>query len=235
MPDSNSLLGIGLYSVAESARMLRVPAKTVRRWVEGYTFTTRGRTGQSDPVFSTQLQRAHDDQIITFADLIELHFVAMFRKNGVSMQRIRQAAAQLARRFNTSHPFAVQRLDTDGRSIFATLQAEWAGGASKQVIEELHRMQLVFSEFAPLYFQKIDYRPEDAGCFWPLGRDGRVVLDRERSFGKPIDHQTGVRTLSLYRASLSGDSLRSIAAWYRVPIAAIHKSIEYELSLRSAA
>jgi hypothetical protein len=47
MPDGSTyprLLGIGLYTVADAARLLHMPAVTARRWLNGYSYSDRGNS-----------------------------------------------------------------------------------------------------------------------------------------------------------------------------------------------
>jgi uncharacterized protein (DUF433 family) len=169
---------------------------------------------------------------MTFLELVELLFVRLFREQGVSMQTIRAAAAVAASRFKTPYPFAVKRFDTDGKRIFATLITE---PVDREIIEELPKGQLVFEEFVRPLFRRIDYRGKaEALRYWPLGHEGRVVIDPAREFGKPIDAETGVPTYALFRSVAAGDSRETVANWYRVPVQAVESAVKYERLLRAA-
>ena len=63
---------------------------------------------------------------------------------------------------------------------------------------------------------------------WPLGHDRRVVIDGARSFGKPIDDETGVPTYSLWGPVRAGDPVERVAAWFDVPVQAVLDAVEYE-------
>jgi uncharacterized protein (DUF433 family) len=60
------------------------------------------------------------------------------------------------------------------------------------------------------------------------------VIDPQRSFGRSIDPATGVPTYVLFQASLGGEPLNEIAAWYEVSVEAIKDAIEYEHRLAAA-
>lgn len=187
----------------------------------------------SRPVIRRQLA-AEPEEIITFLDLIELHFVVIFRSQGVSLATIRKAAENAARQFNTDHPFAVRRFDTDGRSIFATMiETATSGGREPQtkLVQELEIAQYVFGDQVEPFFRKLDYGVEGAERYWPLGRDKCVVLDPARAFGKPIDVATGVPTWPLYQAVLGGEEVQTVARWYEVAVGTVKCAVEYEKSL----
>jgi uncharacterized protein (DUF433 family) len=228
----NSYVGIGLYTISEAARLLRVPARKLRRWAEGYSFKAVGGSKRMEPLFERADPDLVDHSILSFTDLIELQMVRMFRDEGVSMQTIRAAARWAAREFGTNHPFAVKRFHTDGKRLFAEREYVPAGEVSPQrFYQELPTCQLVLEDAAKQFFKKLDYEDEEVLHYWPLGRDRGVVLDPERSFGKPIDHESGVPTLVLYQMATAGESVESIARWYKVKPEAVTAAIDYEQTL----
>jgi len=234
-----SLLGLGLYSVPEAARLLQTRATKLRRWAEGYTFKAGDRLRFADPVVRLELERIRDARILTFRDLIELKFVSMFREKGVSMRVIRAAAEKAAELFKTDHPFAVARFETDGQSIFAILQEEdsprLAGIGKEQLTQELHLLQYVFGDMVKPFFKKLDIGPEGIEGYWPMGKRKRIIIDPRRALGKPIDFETGVPTLILYKAWQTGQNFRHVADWYEVPLEAVEQAVEYEKDLLRAA
>lgn len=259
--DQCAMLGIGLYSVPDVARILKVSSRAARRWVDGYFFrkrkVVRHREPQQDalielvgqgittpapevhysaPVIETELPDIYKTRILTFADMVELLFVVRFRQAGVPMSVILDSADYLADLWQTDHPFALERFDTDGRVIFGTMVVRDAMTKDfpNRFIQVLHEKQLVFDDMVVPYFRTLDFQDDQAHRYWPLGKGGRVVLDRDRSFGKPIDAQTGVRTLTLYRAVKSGEDTDAICSWYDVSPEAIEKAVQYETSLRAA-
>ncbi len=225
-------LGVGLYTFPEAARIIGVKPSTLRRWAKAYHYKSRNRAYFHTPIITRYLD--DEEPILTFLELIELLFVKLFRSEGVSMSLIRQAAQRAAERWETPYPFAVKRFDTDGKYIFATLGRE---GNHHLLLEDLSRGQLVFDRVVRPFFRKLEYQGDaDALKFWPMDRDGRVVLDPQRAFGKPIDAETGVPTLVLFDAVRAGQgqSAQEIAEWFEVPIAAVEAAVEYERSLEAA-
>jgi uncharacterized protein (DUF433 family) len=225
-------VGVGLYSFPEAARIIGVNPPKLRRWVSAYRRTDRGAEYLGRPVISRHFKG--EEHVLTFLELIELLFVKLFRTEGVSMAVIRKAAEEAARRFGTPYPFAVKRLDTDGKRIFATLKER---SCEERVVVELGKGQLVIDTVARPFFRKIEYQGAgDALRFWPLDRAGRVVLDPGRAFGQPIDAETGVPTRTLYDAVIagSGQSPEIVARWFGVPLDAVQAAVDYERSLLAA-
>jgi uncharacterized protein (DUF433 family)/DNA-binding transcriptional MerR regulator len=223
-----SYLGIGLYTVPEAARLLRVPARKLRRWAEGYTFAD-GRF--SEPLFQRDYPELAARRILTFQDLIELSLVSQFRQKGVSMPAIRAAAKWAAEQFRTNHPFAVKRFHTDGKRLFAEGEIPVNGkGGRERLYRELPTYQYVL-DLAEEFFQKLDYEDDQVRHYWPLGKHRPVVLDPARAFGQPIDPDSGVPTRVLYEMHQAGQSVEEIADWFRVTPDAVRAAVEFEQSL----
>ena len=91
-------LGVGYYSRAEAARLLSMTPSRVRRWVSGYTYwlvrsdDDRERRAQG-PVVKTDLPLVDQAMALSFVELMELRVVKAFLERGISLQRVRKAAA----------------------------------------------------------------------------------------------------------------------------------------------
>jgi len=220
---ANSYIGRGAYSVADAARIVGRHYNTIRRWLspdEGI------------------IARAYDPNVhtISFAELMELHFIDMFESEGVTFQTIRRAAEIASKRFDTDYPFTVKRFDTDGKTIFATLADEASAKKKKKVlVEDLKNCQYVFVSIMKPFFRKLDYSSKsDISRYWPMSKRGRVVLDPARSFGQPIDDKTGIPTKALYDAVLAGggQSIKEVARWFGVQESAVKAAVKFEKSLK---
>ncbi len=228
----SDIIGVGLYSIPDAARITKVREAVLRRWVSDYTYTSRGIDDRHEPV----VHRRSDDHgdVLTFLELIELFVVKQFRDAGVSMHAIRKTAEVAAQRFDTPYPFATGDFDTDGRSIFHTMENT---GDGSTLAEDFARGQYAFDSLVHPFFKRLDYRDHaEAFRYWPLGRDDRVVLDPQRHFGAPIDARTGVPTRTLFAAVTAGtgQALDVVADWFEVPLAAVQAAVDYETSLAVA-
>jgi len=239
-----SLLGVGIYSPAEAARILRVAgeglesltSQKLRRWARGYWHPSGDESRFSSPVIRPELEGACAIEAVSFRDLLELGFIATFRAQGVSMPTIRAAARRGAELFGTDHPFTVKSFRTDGRDIFAELEHDDSlePGRRRQVLQEAITGQSVFAEFIEPFLKKIEFGPSDARLFHPLGEAHPVVLDPQRSFGRPLIDSAGVGTYALYMASEGGNSAEDIARWYDVAISDVRAALEFEGALKAA-
>jgi len=211
-----SHIGVGLYSIAEAARILGVHHSRIRLWA-------KPEEGLVPRYFEPS------ERTITFLELMELHFIKMFRDADVSLPTIRKASAAAARKYDTAYPFCVKRFDTDGRTIFATLVGK---ETSAVIVEDLERSQLVFEEVMKPFFHKLEYcRKIEPARYWPLNKSGRIVLDPTRKFGKPVDSETGIPVGTILDALNTGEDIPAVAKWLGVPQAAVRAAVEFDKSL----
>ncbi|MCW3094832.1 MAG: hypothetical protein JWL77_450, partial [Chthonomonadaceae bacterium] len=139
-----TLLGIGLYTLSEAARILQVSPQKLRRWAEGYPFVSNGERRTTEPIIRRDLHALDGEPVLTFHDLLELYMIKLFRDAGVSLQTIRAATEQAATLYHTNHPFAIKRFETDGKRIFATLQEQGVEGiAAPTLLQDLNLSQMV--------------------------------------------------------------------------------------------
>jgi uncharacterized protein (DUF433 family) len=232
---ADSWIGVGLYSLTDASRQIRIPLAKLRRWAAGYWYLDGSVERFSGAVVAGGKDEL-DERILTFAELIELFFVGFFRREGVSMQVIRAARESAQQLFDVDYPFAAQRFDTDGRGIFVRKNVHSIEGVSeKQITLELSRGQLAFDELARPFFRTIDFDHGSAWRYWPLGRQHPIVVDARRSFGKPITQHGSIPTMALYQMVNGGQSLQSVASWYDVQIETVKAAVEYEETHRLAA
>lgn len=224
MFNPSQYLSRGLYSFGDAAKLLRVDLTVLRYWL-----------GERDGVEPVIHREFAGQPLLSFAELMELHFIKLFRDRDVSFQAIRKASRAAADKYGANYPFSVKRFDTDGRSIFATLHSQ---ETNRELIEDIRNGQFVFSSVIKPFFKRLDYLPtNDAGRYWPLRTSsrnhGRIVLDPERRFGQPLDAATGVPTRALMQAvnAGNGQDVKTVAKWFDVPVEAVTAAIRFEKSL----
>jgi uncharacterized protein (DUF433 family) len=230
-----SLLGIGVYTVPEAARLTGVSAPRIRRWLTGYTFAAHAARRSSSPVWERQIVSSSGELVLSFRDLLEVRFVDAFRRHGVGWKVIRLAAESAAEILEDSHPFSTRRFKTDGRSIFADI----VQSTGEESLLDLAKSQYEFKAIVePFLFEGLEFA-EISGApvrWWPLGLDRRVVIDPERSFGQPIVTPESVQTSILAKAVKAEEgSIDAVARWYMVHPKAVKDAVEFENHIAAAA
>jgi uncharacterized protein (DUF433 family) len=212
-----------LYTVAEAARYLDVPATTLKSWAHGYRNRPPGRPEVVGASIVTALPRDHMRQpVIPFIGLAEGAILSAIRRSGVPMQRIRPALEQLGTQFNLSHALASRRLYTDGAEVLFDYAEGTEDPGLVRAARELvvvRNGQRVFNEVVDAYLQRLEFDNEGYVRLMrlPAYEVADVVVDPTRGFGQPIFARGGVRledALGLFRA---GEPLDVVADEYGIP------------------
>lgn len=227
--DSN-LLNAGLYTVPEAARLTRISAGKIRRWLKGYDFKSGERVHHSDAVWQGELRPIENKLALSFRDLLELRFVDAFICAGVSWRTMRRAHAKAREQLATTHPFCSNRIFTDGRSILLRQGEE----DSDEVLINLATDQKEFSRIVETFLKELEFSGDDI-IWWPLGRDRQIVLDPRRNFGQPTVTKSGVPSAVLSRSVRANSSREIVAKWYEVQLDEVRDAVEFEESLAKAA
>ncbi|MCD9122336.1 DUF433 domain-containing protein [Cupriavidus sp. UGS-1] len=221
------LTGIGLYTFQEASKLTGVPARDLRRWLDGYAYRRKGDRGTVPvrPLWEPELSRAEIDGI-SFHDLLEVRFVRAFRQHGVSLQTIRLASEKARQQFSLPYPFTSRRFQTDGRTIFASAVHETGEIELLDLIKGQYAFQKIIE---PSLYQGIDFGPDDTALRWyPSPGNTAVVLDPQIAFGKPIVTEGQVRTSILYASYLAENDRHFVANLHEVPLSAVGAAIDFE-------
>lgn len=218
--------GKGIYTIKTAARILKLNPQKIRRWIRGYTYHSNQEPRKGRPLIRTNFKYDSNDVIISFLDLAELLFINTFIQYGVSIQKIRQASQAASKLLNTDHPFAIRKIYTDGKLVFAKI-AQTEKDAS---LIDLINKQFQFSKFVePYLYECIDFNKYDqAEKWWPLGKKKNIVLDPSRNFGQPILNNYNIRTDLIFELYKSQHSINEIREWYEIDDNAILSAIEFE-------
>lgn len=223
------LIGRGVYTVGEAARLTRVPRPTLRRWTQGYEYEYRGRARSLPPIIGTGVSRIDGDPVLEFLDLVEIQFLDAFRRLGVQTRTIRLASLRARDLLGRRHPFASQRFVSDGHAILM----EIAPQTQDQRFLDLVVDQLEFSAIVtPFLLASLTFgETGQAEEWWPLGQGRHVVVSPRRAFGAPIVAGRGVPTRVLAKGVAVEGSAEAVAWWYDVEVDAVRDAVEFESSL----
>lgn len=214
-----------LYSAAEAARHLDVPASTFRTWAHGYRNSPRGRPPVvGDPIVTTV--PLDSGVSIPFIGLAEGYVLAAIRRAGVPLQRIRPALDRLRDEFGIEHVLASRKLFTDGAEVlydYAEHEGDTPEARSARELVVVRNDQRVFNEIVDSYLQRIDFHddPWARVIHLPKYRQADVVVDLKRSFGAPIFAHGGVRLETVLAAFKRGAGIDELINEYGVPEADI--------------
>lgn len=225
----HSAVGMGLYSLADAVRFSGLPASTIRRCLSGYEYRTRlgRRTGR--PHFAGDFAQETGGrtvvEAVSFRDLIELRFIAAVRDHGVSGHEIRRAAAALAEKLQTSHPFCTRKF----RTLAGKILLDLGDAAGIPRVLELARNQQVMDAIVRPFAEEVRFDENDPILWRPPAGAGRVVLDPTRSFGRPLIDCGAIPTATLHRTWLAeGKDAGAAARWYGVTSEDVEAAVAFE-------
>ncbi len=231
-----NMLGLGIYSPADGARLLRVPAVSLRRWAQGYTYWDADHQARhkSGPVTRPDLPVIRGQRALSFLELMELRVVAKLRRKGISLQQIRDAARIAREVLHTRHPFASRRIFTDRKRVLTYLDTPPAEFA---MVELHHRTvhQLIAGPILEPLLEDLDFDEENgiARRWWPLGKKHPIVLDPEVSFGAPTVAGTRIRT-EFVAGMAAVDTRGAVITAFELAAAQISSAVAFERMLRAA-
>lgn len=228
MPDG-SLIGIGLYTPADAARLTGVNAGKIVRWLRGH----HANRTTYPPLWQPQIDLADGKVYLGFRDLMEVRIADAFIRTGLSAQKVRRAIDIAREILGFDRPLSTSHFRTDGRSVFLRMAED-----DTDRLIDLFRKQYEFREVVEPSFKHVDFADDGTPRrWWPLGRQGHVVVDPERAFGQPVESTTSIPVAALVMAVASEGSAQAAAAAWGVPVSAVRSALEFSsrVEIRKAA
>lgn len=223
-------LGLGIYSFAEAARLLRLQKRTVTRWLVGYSFHRAGEYRQVQPLWLPDFRTDDGKCELSFKDLIELRFVAAFVAHGLSLSVVRRCHDYAKLCLGTDRPFLEGKFKTDGETIFLDGNSE----LEKKELLDLKRNQYVIREVVQSQFRDLDSENEIVVRWRPFNGKPSIVIDPKRSFGRPIAEASGVPTAALAAAVNAERSVKLVSRQFEVPEAVVRDAVKFQQALEAA-
>lgn len=237
----------GAYPLRVAARLAHMRPITVRRWIEGYRYTRDGEQKLSAGVpylLTTPHATALDDApeegrregrrqapLLDFEQLLTLLLVRAFHQRGLSLPKIKAAAARAKEFYGLENPFVSRRFKSDGNRVFIDLDPS-AQGRERELIDVLSDQRQFREVVEPSLFRDVVFVGDRAGEWWPLGRDRSVLLSPGKQFGAPHIAGTGVRTdvVADFVAAEGGGELgvEAAAEWFGLAPQQVEDAVEFE-------
>jgi uncharacterized protein (DUF433 family) len=216
------ILGKGVYSIAEAARLTRLRTQRVREWFRGRKSPNR----VFRPVFESDYPVIHEEYAISFLDLIELKIGGSLREMGVSLPYLRKVYTQLENDFG-DHPFCYREIFVGEKKIFTRGLDEKEG---RSVLEALTNQRYFDSIILP-FLRKIDYDDVTHRALrWHIA--DMIVVDPAIRFGKPIVEEVGISTAVLRNAYYANrEDIAAVAGWFGVEERHVIAAVRFENDL----
>lgn len=220
-----NLFETGIYMIPDAAELVEAPARRVRIWVEGHK-------GKQAPVIHNELGKVDGKTAVSFTNLMELRFIAVFAGAGVKVRTMRAIMDEARELLRHPHPFATKTVfRTDGRKIVAEI-------GKRNGIDDIYDLKTHNYEMKVVVLRSLKddvvYDPEGEAITWRPRRDiaPNVVVHPKFSFGHPVLKESRIPTSALADAMKAEGSVRMVARMFEVPEGQVREAVKFEASLR---
>lgn len=237
-------LGLGVYNLADAARLVRADRRSIKRWLYGYDHSHRKggdvERRHSPALWAPQYAREElGEEAIGFHDLMELRIVRQFVSHGVPLQVVRRCLDTARELFGAGYPLTRRNFVTDGATIYVESieAAAREGDIEAGSLLNLRSRQYAFKAIIKdSLYAGIEYDNGQARRWYPEPRSRMVVVDPALQFGHPIVEACGVPTASLYAAyAAEGEDRGRVARLFDIDPRHVEAAVRFERDLRKAA
>jgi uncharacterized protein (DUF433 family)/DNA-binding transcriptional MerR regulator len=219
LPLDFDILGRGIYTPRQAARLIGGTSQDVRRWTRG--------SGPNEPLWHAYYQELDDTAELSFADLIELRVVKALRKAGISLQAIRFAISLAQERFGIEKPLSSQDFKTDGSQI---LMHAIENDGEYVSLSKKYPGQKVFAKIVLPSLKNLEY-DDGQVARWRPAQTSDIVIDPKRLFGAPMLDEFGVSTTVVFEEYQQQQDIGYLSRIYEIPRKLIQHAIRYEEEL----
>lgn len=215
-----SLLDHAIYSYADVDRLVGLQPGTALRWLEGYT-----RQGRFyEPILR---EGRSGSDVVTWGEMVEARLLAEYRRQRVTVQRMRPAIVRLREEFG-GYPLAQARpfLDVEGRELVRVVQDQVRLERELQLVV-VRSGRLMLADPTRRFAEAVDYVDGVASSIRVHAGAPGVVMDPMRAFGQPAVRS--VRTDSLAEEFRAGSSYEELADVYDLTTEEVQAAIRFEL------
>jgi uncharacterized protein (DUF433 family) len=207
------------YSPQEAARYLGVPLSMILCW-------TATPAGEAEPII---VAAGRNPLSLSFYNLVEIHVLGSTRRQRkVPVLKVRNAMDFFRGRLRMPRPLITAWFATSGIDLFVEYcgQCLNATPAGQQEIRDVLQESLRWIDRDPVGLPVRLY---------PFTRNQRadaprlVVIDPDRSFGRPVISGTGLVTAEIAARFKAGESFDELAADYRLSANRVAEAVRCEL------
>lgn len=215
-----------IYSLADVAHFMAIPATTVRLWSIGQ----KSRAKFSRPLIKVA---QIDPPTLSFWNLVEVYVLASIRRqHDVPMQKVRPALKYTSEELGKLRPLIEEDFLTDGVHLFVERMAA--------LVNVSQGGQMIMREALTGSLKRIDRDPKGLAQrvypWWKTPNDPRhIQIDPLRAFGRPVVTGTGVPTSEIADRFRAGDSISHLAQDFQMDPELIETALRWEAIAEAAA
>lgn len=212
------------YRIAEVARYVRVPLGTLRTWVSGRSYPTRGGIQRFEPLI-----RPPSGQVTlqSFSNLVEAHVLKALRTDhGIEIAKVRTAIGYAERSLKIDRLLLRKELLAAGGELFL----EHYGS----LVSLSRSGQLAMKKGLEAYLRRVQW--DKAGLpvrlhpFVRLEGDCPqvIAIDPQLAFGRPVLASRSISTATIVERIDAGELPQEIADDYDLSVAEVEEAVVYE-------
>jgi uncharacterized protein (DUF433 family) len=166
--------------------------------------------------------------LLSYMQVVEVAFVADFRRLGVRLDNLRRAHEYLRKTFRVEYPFAQLDVKADGASVLAEYAGHEDGEIVRRLIAADRDGQLIWPRTIQERFAQFDYERRLAVRWHPRGRENPILVDPRIAFGAPVIEQVGIATWIIRERYEAGEEIAEIEEDYGVTREQIAAALAFE-------
>ena len=203
------------YRVVDAAQYSGISPRAATNW-------TRRGLSTGNPALPRRISGGR----LSYLELVELAFVATFRKLGVSLATIARTRDYMRQTFTAEFPFAQCDFFTDSIHMLLQWQEFEDVPELNEVIVADAGGQLGWQSMMASRLAEFDYEHDIALVWHVAGRGSPVRIDPRLAFGAPT--VSGVPTWALKGRWAAGESLSDIAEDFGVDESMVERGLVFE-------
>jgi uncharacterized protein (DUF433 family) len=163
---------------------------------------------------------------LSYLQLVEVAFVATFRRAGLPLSAVRRAHDYLAQVLETEHPFTTVQFKTEGAQILLDLQEADPHVEAGRLIIADRGGRRAWEDLISERFAELDYDCGLALRWHVAGRGSPVLIDPRLSFGAPTVN--GIATWAIRGRYEAGERIPEIADDFGLSEADLRSALDFE-------
>lgn len=213
------------YTLAESARYLKLPAATLRSWIAGRPYPKADGTAHFQPLI---LPSRKQPPLLSFWNLIEAHVLRSLRTDhGVSIKAVREALKYAERTLKIKRLLLRNELRTDAGKVFLDRYGK--------IIELSASGQLAMRHLLEEHLKRIEWDEwEFPVRLYPFlsgeapSTDKSIAIDPKIAFGRPVVIRAGISTATIAERIDAKETINDLAADYGLTASEIEQAVLFE-------
>ncbi len=215
------------YSIEDVAEYIGVPERTLRSWISGYSYRTRGGGRKAPPIIMPADPKRN---LLSFFNLIEAQVLASTRERKISVAKVRRAIEYLREKEGEDRPLLNCIFDTVGQQIFVQ---KLTASSLRHPLNVSRHGQYGFRAILKKYLSRID---RDANGMptrlYPM-KAGKPTQSKVITIypfvasGKPSIRKSGINAEVIWLRKREGETIKELARDFKLKPSEIKAAITY--------